>query len=131
MIVYIYIWSKQYACIWFLDTCNVKIMRIRKFECTVVPKWKRTSLDVPFHFYIHVAHQLACLIPHVLNSTKTDENASSTDFKDKISCLNPLSSEFYHVCYCYHLTMLLLDLETEIFMSELKDLTIFFIQSLP
>lgn len=92
---------------------------------------KNLDVNVPFHFYKHVAHQLACLIPHVLNSTKTDENASSTDFKDKISCLNPLSSEFYHVCNCYHLTMLPFDLETEIYMSELKDLTIFFIQSLP
>ncbi|XP_078311792.1 adhesion G protein-coupled receptor L2-like [Crassostrea virginica] len=36
------------------------------------------------------AQQLACLIPHVLNSTKKDENASSTDFKDKVNCLNPL-----------------------------------------
>lgn len=70
-------------------------MDIRKFGCAK----KTLDVNVPFHFYIHVAHQLACLIPHVLNSTKTDENASSTDFKDKISCLNPLSSELYHVCY--------------------------------
>uniref|UniRef100_K1QL08 G-protein coupled receptors family 2 profile 2 domain-containing protein n=1 Tax=Magallana gigas TaxID=29159 RepID=K1QL08_MAGGI len=47
------------------------------------------------------AHQLACLIPHVLNSTKTDENASSTDFKDKISCLNPLSNSAKTELQCF------------------------------
>lgn len=103
----------------------LKLWEFANLNARLCQNEKRTSLDVPFHYYIHVAHQLACLIPHVLNSTKTDENASSTDFKDKISCLNPLSSEFYHVCYCYHLTMLLLDLETEIIKSKLKDLTFY------
>ena len=48
---------------------------------------------ININLWLRTAQQLACLIPHVLNSTKKDENASSTDFKDKVNCLNPLGGK--------------------------------------
>ena len=49
---------------------------------------------ININLWLRTAQQLACLIPHVLNSTKKDENASSTDFKDKVNCLNPLGGKY-------------------------------------
>lgn len=98
-------------------------MDICKFGCVK----KNLDVNVLFYFYIYVVYQFVCLIFYVLNSIKIDENVLSIDFKDKISCLNFFSSEFYYVCYCYYFIMLFFDLEIEIFMLELKDFIIFFI----
>lgn len=72
----------------------VKVMDICKFGCV-----KKIQMLMFCFIIIYVVYQFVCLIFYVLNSIKIDENVLSIDFKDKISCLNFFSSEFYYVCY--------------------------------